>query len=213
MPLNDRESVFVDAYLCEPNATRAAVAAGYAPTYGRRVRWDKEVAAAIAKGQAARAEKLGVTADAVVEFLAQIAMTNAGEMIEHQRVNCRHCHGRDHHRQLTKPEMLERWEKGLDPVDPNNAGVFDPWGDPNRDCPACGGLGEVAAFAKDSRYLSPAGQAIYAGLKQTPRGPELVLPDRVKALVHLVRYLGLFERGHGQGERALTLEEALEQMR
>jgi hypothetical protein len=39
MPLNDRESVFVDAYLCEPNATRAAVAAGYAPTYGRRVRW------------------------------------------------------------------------------------------------------------------------------------------------------------------------------
>ena len=78
MPLNDRETLFVEAYLREPNATRAAVAAGYAPSYGRRVRWDKEVAEAIALGQAERAERLGVTADAVVEFLEEFRCASPG---------------------------------------------------------------------------------------------------------------------------------------
>jgi len=208
MSLTDRESRFVDEYLADLNSTRAAVAVGLNPRYGRRIRWKPEVAAAIAEEQRMRGRELTLTTHDVLARLMQVAWSDASEVMEIRRVNCRHCHGRDFHRQFTKAELLDRHDNGLDPIDPHNAGVFDPWEDPHPDCPQCGGLGEVTTFLKDSRYLTPAGRAIYAGLRQTRRGLELIAPDQTRALIQLGKHLGLFGKEPPPGPRRMTHEEA-----
>ena len=97
-------------------------------------------------------------------------------------------------------------------MDPHGAGVFDPWGEPNVDCPQCGGLGEGAAFVKDSRYLSPAGRALLANVRPTPNGPEVVMHDRIKALVHLGRHLGMFTPKKAQ-DGQLTRDQIIDLIR
>ena len=71
------------------------------------------------------------------------------------------------------------------PFDQKGGPGYDPSQPPNPGCPNCHGLGEfdengVRPFlrVKDSRHLSDAGRAIYAGGKQGPRGFEALLRDR-----------------------------------
>lgn len=70
MALTVRRQRFVDAYLVDPNATQAAIAAGYskkgASSEGERLLRNVEVAAAIAEGQRKRAERVELTQDYVL---------------------------------------------------------------------------------------------------------------------------------------------------
>jgi len=69
--LNKRQRAFVDAYLEEPNNTRAALRAGYAESaahvQGHRLITNDKVAAAIQREMDARAKRAQLTADYVLQ--------------------------------------------------------------------------------------------------------------------------------------------------
>lgn len=71
--LSDRQQRFVDAYLVDPNATKAAIAAGYsaatAKQQGSRLLTNVDVAAAIEKRRSKAAEKADLTLQAHLETL------------------------------------------------------------------------------------------------------------------------------------------------
>lgn len=74
--LTDRQRRFVEAYLLNPVASHAAVAAGYGPKSakenGRRLKAQPAVAAALARAEAERAARVQVTADDVLRELWRI---------------------------------------------------------------------------------------------------------------------------------------------
>lgn len=84
--MTPKQKRFVQEYLIDLNATQAAVRAGYSGkdasnTGHRLLRKTPAVAEAIAKAQAARAERTAVTADRVVVELAKIAFGNPRRLL------------------------------------------------------------------------------------------------------------------------------------
>lgn len=82
----DRRRMFVEAYLKEPNATKAAIAAGYsektARAAGSRMLTDVNVRKDISKGRRASELRTGITADWVRLRLAQLADTNLDDVAD-----------------------------------------------------------------------------------------------------------------------------------
>lgn len=80
MALTARQTRFVDEYLIDLNAARAAARAGYeagtAYTSGPRLLRRPEVAAAVAAGMAERAERTGITAERVLAEYARMAFSD-----------------------------------------------------------------------------------------------------------------------------------------
>ena len=78
--MTPRQKLFVDEYLVDMNATQAAIRAGYsartAHLTGHRTLKNAEVAAAIARRQKTRADRLGITADRVLLEYARIAFAD-----------------------------------------------------------------------------------------------------------------------------------------
>lgn len=72
MPLTAKRQRFVAEYLIDLNATQAAIRAGYSPKtaneQGSQLLADLSVAAAVAEGQRALYEKLGASAERVMEI-------------------------------------------------------------------------------------------------------------------------------------------------
>jgi phage terminase small subunit len=80
MAMTPQRARFVDEYLVDLNANRAAVRAGYAASMARqaahRFLRDPEVAAAVAEAKSARAARTRTTCDRVIEELAAIAFSD-----------------------------------------------------------------------------------------------------------------------------------------
>ena len=74
---------FVEEYIVDLNATRAARRAGYNGAYGRKLVRRPEVAAAVAAAMDERSRRTGITADEVVTELARIGRAN---LIDYIRV-------------------------------------------------------------------------------------------------------------------------------
>lgn len=74
-PLNVRERLFVDEYLIDLNGARAAGRAGYSWSRqaGFRLLRRPNVVAAIERGMTARAERVGITVDRVLQEVAWMA--------------------------------------------------------------------------------------------------------------------------------------------
>jgi hypothetical protein len=68
-----KQKRFVDEYLLDPNATQAAIRAGYSPktarAIGSRLLTDVDIAATIEKAQAKRSERVEITADQILKDL------------------------------------------------------------------------------------------------------------------------------------------------
>ena len=222
--LSPREEAFIEAFLEHRTCSTAAVAAGYspanAPAVGGKVRWRPRVAAAIDAAQKARAERLGLSSDRIVQALIDIAFADAAELVQYRRVNCRHCHGEGHAYQHTAPEQAARrraFEADTQPrpFDEQGGEAFDAWADPNPDCPQCQGYGVGEMIINDTRLLSEEGRALFAGMRKTIRGAiEIKTHDRVAALVALGRHIGMFtgKVEAPQGETMLCLEDTLRHM-
>ena len=74
--MNPKQQIFVREYLIDLNATKAAERAGYKHAYARRASFvllrKPEIKAAIAEGMAARAKRLDIDADRVMQEWAKI---------------------------------------------------------------------------------------------------------------------------------------------
>jgi hypothetical protein len=139
----------------------------------------------------------------VLSELWKIATADPNEIVEFQRVCCRCCWGEDFKYQRTEHEWLAEQAaveafnaKQTDPkkhktADPAGGTGFDARFDPNRDCPHCFGEGKGRIVIKDTRYLSPAALALYAGVKETQNGIEIKLHSKTDVLELLAKAFGL----------------------
>lgn len=83
--LTPKQQAFVEEYLCDLNATKAAIRAGYSPrtahVQGPRMLENVRVRAHIDKAMAERSRRTGINQDRVLRELAKIAFINASDVI------------------------------------------------------------------------------------------------------------------------------------
>jgi phage terminase small subunit len=86
MSFNQRQRLFVEHYLLQLNASKAALAAGYSAHTARATGWKllhhPKIAAEIKAAMAARAERNKISADRVLQELARIAFADLGNIAE-----------------------------------------------------------------------------------------------------------------------------------
>lgn len=203
--LTAKQKRFVEEYLIDLNATQAAIRAGYsertAHSIGHELLRKPEIQAAIAEKMAERSKRVEVTADRVLEEWWAIATADPNELIEYRRTCCRHCYGENFDYQRTTRERerdYEAWAKKQTKASKEEfweaGGIgFDGRKPPNPSCPECFGEGIERVFAKDTRYLSKSGRALYAGVKQTKDGLEIKMHGKMDALANVARHLGMFD--------------------
>lgn len=86
--MNEKHQRFVAEYLVDLNATQAAVRAGYSPktarAQGSRLLTNAAIAAAIAAGASKRLERVGLTADVVLEAIRRQVVADVRELFDEQ---------------------------------------------------------------------------------------------------------------------------------
>lgn len=206
-PLTEKEAIFVRELTTHWNAARAAREAGATIERARHVgsEWKTKphIKAHIDAHVKKRAEENRIDAENLKERLIAIIRADPRELIDHVRINCRHCWGIDGKYQHTPAEQAAR-RKSFD------AGVksgkiaagqhFDEQGgvgynrtrDPNPECLECHGEGEEIIVPKDTRDLSPDALALYAGVKRTKEGLQVMMHDKERAMEMLGRHFGMF---------------------
>ncbi len=143
---------------------------------------------------------------------AEIAFADPRELVEHVVECCRYCHGVDHRYQRTAAEMEQARREhalgtgqakpgkrtALADFDPEGGIGWDPRLAPHPECPECHGRGQGRTIVHDTRNLSPAAAALYAGMKQTKDGVQVLMHDQAVARDRLERHLGAFEKDNRQ---------------
>lgn len=208
-PLNPKQLKFVERYLATGNATQSYIDAGYkskgknAGNIASIMLENVGIKAAIDAARDAAKRNHVATAAAVLDRFWAIATADPNELIEYRRTCCRYCYGTAFRYQRTAGELdRDRAARAADPK--NRKAKFDVLGgagydarrDPNPLCPECFGEGVGTAFAKDTRSLSPAARALYAGVKQTKEGLEVKTHDQQAALVNVAKLLGMYTERH-----------------
>jgi phage terminase small subunit len=199
MALTAKQQRFVDEYLKDLNATQAAIRAGYSKATARFIGAENltkpNIQSIIAKHIDARGQKASITQTMVLERLWMIATANPNELIEYRRGCCRYCFGVGHQYQWKDDEeLLEAVSNSVDPDTVTDEGGygFDPTIKPHPKCSSCHGEGFGSVHAHDSRTVSPAALALYAGVKQTKEGFEIKMHDQLAALDKVAKHLGMF---------------------
>lgn len=187
--LTPQQARFVEEYLVDLNATQAAVRAGYsaktASQQGARLLGNVKVQEAIAMAKAARAERVQVTQDMVLADLLAVASADPNELIQFRRGACPSCWGAEEQAEEQEGQAhggsLKRTRKTAPRVD-----EIDP------DCEVCGGEGAGRAYIPDTRHLTGAARKLYAGVKQTKEGLQVMMRSQDKALELIGRHLAMF---------------------
>ncbi len=224
-PLTPKQSAFVEEFLVDLNSTQAAIRAGYSEDSAKQIGYENltkpPIRAAIDAAITERTRRTRINADAAVLRMWDIANADVRELVEFRRTCCRHCHGEGFGYQFTAPELAKReadarleWAKRANPKDTDvftfdtlGGDGFDKRRDPHPECPVCFGEGVQEVFIHDTRNLSPAAAALYAGVKQTKDGVEVKIEDRQAALVTMFKHLGLIvERQERTGANGAPME-------
>ena len=206
--LTEKEAAFVAAYTTHWNGAKAVREAGYDTPNARNMAYEirakLHVKAAIDAEIEKQSKERALTKEKLIENLWLIATADPNELIEYRRVNCRHCYGEGHRHQYTDHEMSvrradhEKKTRGSslpgddDGFDYGGGIGFDRTAEPNPDCPECRGVGDELIIAKDTRDLSPSARALYAGVKVTKEGLQILMHDQLAAQDKLARQFGLY---------------------
>lgn len=206
--LTPKQQRFVDEFMVDLNATQAAIRAGYSPDTSRQMGAENlskpVIQAAIADARRQQQERTGITADRVLREIAYVALADARELSQVVKGCCRHCWGEGHKRQRTVGEMnaaMAMWQKnGGMPADFDEEGGigYNPHRPPHPDCPDCLGHGHAHVVIGDTRNLSPAALALYAGAKETKYGIEVLTHSKMAAIEMLNKHLGVYEKDNLQ---------------
>lgn len=171
--LNDMQTRFVYEYLRDLNKSAAYRRAGYTCSpnslfaAASRLYRNVKVNRAIQAAMKDQLFSLRLSIDDVMRQLWNIVTADPNELTQYRRVNCREC-----------------WQ--LIP--------WNPTIDPNPDCQCCFGEGVGEIFLCDTRDISLEARSLYAGVKRTPYGVEVLMQDKMLALDLLVKYIGLLPK-------------------
>lgn len=182
-----------------PNATKAAIRAGASEKTARQTasRWltKSDIKAAIADRHAEIAAVAAITPAAVLKRWWDIANANPNELIVNAVDCCRHCYGSLHAYQWTEAEYSREVDKAIDSGKPPPDGLggfgFDPHRPPVPSCPECFGNGIERVSVADTRKLKGSALRLYAGIKKTKDGVQVLMHDQAAALQNISRYLGM----------------------
>lgn len=199
MGLNVRQIKFVRAYCETGNATRSAVAAGYSEDTAHQIGYEllnnPEVIAAIAERHQTLAEIADIDEAWVLKQWKQIAGADAAQLAAIRFVNCRFCRGFDGKYQWTENEYFEAVKKAVDakkepPVCDGGFG-FNSTLEPVQACGECSGKGDMVTEIAETEKVQGAARTLFAGIKQTRFGPEIITRDQDGALANISKYLGM----------------------
>lgn len=220
--LSVRARRFVQEFLVDYNASRAAARAGYSAHSSGQKGYEllgiPIVAEAIENAIADLEARTQITQEKVLRRWWDLATADPNDLVQYRRINCRHCFGEGHAYQWIDGAeyeeacaQAERNERGRRIRDPNGDPLLPPsdaggYGyertlDPNPSCPKCHGEGISEAFVADTRNLRGPAKLLYAGVKVTKDGVEVKMHDQLKALDNVAKHLGMFiERAEVTGK-------------
>lgn len=177
---------FVHEYLIDRNGTQAylrlfpKVKNNSARTEAWRLLTNPDVRRVLEDERVKTLRSLSIDRERLVGELVAIATADPNELIEYRRCHCPDCWPADAH---PRP------------------GIYDP---PSPDCVTCGGEGVGREIIADTRFLSPHARALYAGVKVTRDGMQVLMRDQDGAIDRLARVLGVFERDNAQKTKPLA---------
>jgi phage terminase small subunit len=233
-PLTPVETAFLDYYLLDPNGTQAylkvkpACSEPAARVQASRLLAKPNVAAELERRRSERAKRLEIDADKLVKTVYDIALVDHRELTESHNYCCRHCWGIDFLYQRTDAEMtadreahedaeMIRQDKAAEadrkyvarPFREKGGVGYDGRKDPNPECTNCWGRGERVTIWADTRKLSAAAVALYAGIDEGKDGVKMVRHNKHAAVDMMWKHQGLYEVDNAQkGEgKALSKEE------
>jgi phage terminase small subunit len=142
----------------------------------------------------------------VMRAWVDIATADPNEIVSNRLLCCRHCYGKNHAYQWT--DAKEFADATADAIDANltrRRGKLEARDMPNDEggygfkfnerpvpgCPKCHGEGVADVFIADTRYLTGKARALYAGMKETKNGREVILRDQDGALMNIAKALGM----------------------
>lgn len=218
----DREARFVLSFLKHGVAARAYREAGFKDspsvyTEAAKLLRKPAVAAAITEGRQKRLEDLNLDVDAIFARYKQIAFSDLAEITAFERRACRYCHGAAHayqwrterEYQAELEDTIRRNDRNSDkhqePL-PSNAGGYGFSGNlpPNPECPECDGRGVTEVVFKDTREMTEAERAVFAGVEQTQHGIKYRFEDRMRALDQLAEHLQFFAKRDAANANAIA---------
>ena len=215
--LTPKQLRFVKEYMIDLNGTQAAIRAGYsaktANEQAAQLLAKLSIQAAISAEREKQQERTEITADRVLREAWSILTADARELVQVKTACCRHCWGEGHRYQRTVAEYnhdhgewLARHQAGKTEEDFEEQGGigFNPLKEPHVECPECGGDGYSRVVLADTRKISPAAAALYAGAEQTKYGLKVVMHDKVAVMEKLFKHLGLYEKDNEQKTDPLT---------
>lgn len=202
------EAVFVIEFAKTGNASGAYrkakphVAPSTVQTLGWRLTYDERISEAVRVARRSLCADILIEARDIVREWAMIAGADPAELIRPVHRCCRYCHGEGHGYQWKDDmEYAKACQSALDdvkgtdaqPVFPDCSGGF---GFNSRNlvhpgCPKCKGEGILDVFVQDADKLSPKGRKLFAGIKQTKDGIQVLTRDQEGALRNLAQYLGM----------------------
>lgn len=211
--MDPRHVEFVEQYLVSLNGTKAYQAA-FDPQMRENVAGSaasrllgtvnvQKLLSARVKAMFDRSEDLQ---DRMLAQQFALAFADPNELMELRRECCRYCHGDGHLYQFKPSEYDEhqrKWEQEVREAvaakeeppefDPKGGIGYDPRKPPHEDCPECFGEGIEREVFKATRDLSPGARALFAGVKRTKEGLEIVTHSQEKAREVLLKILKLYD--------------------
>lgn len=206
-------ATYAEAYRIAYGAESNGKGDGWAVSTAWRLARLPHVWARIKELRAAAATRAVMQAADVMNEWVDIATASAGDIVHFRRVPCRHCYGLDHKYQWRISEYADAVaevqafnttapEGRKKPMPPLKGGMgYSRDRYPHPDCPNCDGEGEGDIYVVDTRMLTGKAAKLYAGVKQTRTGFEVLFRDQDAALANIARSLGMLaERQRGDDD-------------
>lgn len=235
--LNPSHQRFAQEYIKDLDATKA-----YQRTYpdclttsaganGYKLLKNAQIRGEIQRLMDERAAVTGITADRVLLRLWEQATFDPRQLVEVIVGCCRHCWGLYHQYQYTEAEFERAQHKHVQEeakrrkaekddyvpkAMPEKGGTgFDAKREPNPECPECHGDGHPRTILKDTRRLTDAQSAMFAGVKHDSNGNvQVLIRDQHPALLAVAKHLGMLnDKLPGPALEADPLALLLEQLR
>lgn len=205
--LTPMERAFLREYLKDPKRNGTAAwrkvspdcTPGSACTQAWATLRKPEAQQAIAQADKALQEQFDIDRAALLSRFLSIALADPNELTQVRQVACKNCFAGE----VPKAKPLDGLE---DPLE----GTPNIWTEPDPHCETCNGEGVPRMYLADTRKLSPQARALFAGVKTTRDGVQIVTHNQLEALVNAGKIIGAYELDNAQ--KSLSAAELLRAM-